>query len=80
MDLIVKTSDEPESIVAAIKREVQALDPEQPLGNVRTLESLLAQSIAPRRDVARQKYNDHEDHRHRDKHFRIERSDSVEQA
>ncbi|MGA9769135.1 MAG: ABC transporter permease [Blastocatellia bacterium] len=49
MDLIVKTSDEPESIVAAIKREVQALDPDQPLGNVRTLESLLAQSIAPRR-------------------------------
>ncbi len=49
MDLIVKTSNEPESIVAAIKREVQALDPEQPLGNVRTLESLLAQSVAPRR-------------------------------
>ena len=49
MDLIVKTSNEPESIVAAIKREVQALDPEQPLGNVRTLESLLAESVAPRR-------------------------------
>src|SRR5882724_4398388 len=33
---------------------------------------------APRRDIARHKYNDHEDHRHRDKHFRIERSHSVE--
>jgi putative ABC transport system permease protein len=49
MDMIVKTSDKPESLVAAIKREVQILDPEQPLGNVRTLESLLAQSVAPRR-------------------------------
>jgi len=35
---------------------------------------------APRRDVARQKYNDHEDHRHRDEHFRIKRSHSVEQT
>jgi hypothetical protein len=26
---------------------------------------------APRRDVARQENNDHEDHRHSDKHFRI---------
>ncbi len=49
MDLIVKTSDKPESLVAAIKREVQAIDSEQPLGNVRTLESLLAESTAPRR-------------------------------
>src|SRR5262245_36498295 len=29
---------------------------------------------APRREVARQQYNDHEDHRHSDKYFRIERS------
>src|SRR5262245_6305403 len=33
---------------------------------------------ARRRDVARHKYNDHEDHRHRDKHFRLKRSNSVE--
>src|SRR6476646_1565286 len=37
-------------------------------------------SRTPRRDIARQKYNDHEDHRHSDKHFRIKRSDSVEQT
>ena len=35
---------------------------------------------APRRDVARQKYNYHEDQRHSDKHFRIKRSNSVEQT
>src|SRR5882724_1791230 len=32
---------------------------------------------APRRDVAGQKYNDHEDHRHSDKHFRIKWSNPV---
>src|SRR5258706_8076468 len=35
---------------------------------------------APRGNVARQKYNDHEDHRHSDKHFRIKRSHAVEQT
>src|SRR5262249_52909752 len=35
---------------------------------------------APRRDVARQKDDYHEDHRHSDKHFRIKRSHSVEQT
>jgi putative ABC transport system permease protein len=49
MDFIVKTSEAPESFVAAIKQEVQALDKDQPLGNVRTLESLVAESVAPRR-------------------------------
>ncbi len=49
MDLVIKTSDEPTGLVAAIKREVQSLDRDQPLGNVRTLESLMAQSFAPRR-------------------------------
>src|SRR5438067_8833972 len=33
---------------------------------------------APRPDLARQKDNCHEDHRHSDKHFRIKRSHSVE--
>src|SRR3954452_3871676 len=35
---------------------------------------------APRRNVARQKYNDHEDHGHGYKHFRIKRSHSEEQT
>jgi hypothetical protein len=33
---------------------------------------------AQRRDVTREKCNDHEDHRHSDKHSRIKRSNSVE--
>jgi putative ABC transport system permease protein len=48
MDLIVKTDSAPESFVAAIKQEVQAVDRNQPLGNVRTLAAILDESIAPR--------------------------------
>jgi len=49
MDLVVKTSGKPLNLVAPIRREVQAVDKNQPLGNVRTLEDLMARSIAPRR-------------------------------
>lgn len=49
MDLIVKTSVEPTGLVAPIRGEVQAVDKDQPLGNVRTLEALVAESVAPRR-------------------------------
>ena len=49
MDLVVKTSDDPANLVASIRREVQAIDKDQPLANVRTLEALMAQSVAPRR-------------------------------
>ncbi|HKP85379.1 MAG TPA: ABC transporter permease [Blastocatellia bacterium] len=49
MDLIVKTSDAPESFVAAIKQEVQTVDKDEPLGNVGTLESFVNESLAPRR-------------------------------
>jgi putative ABC transport system permease protein len=49
MDLVVKTTIEPVSLVAAIRREVQAIDKDQPLANVSTLESLLDESLAARR-------------------------------
>jgi putative ABC transport system permease protein len=49
MDMIVKTTVEPERVVAAIRREVQTIDKDQPLANVRTLESLFDESLAPRR-------------------------------
>ena len=45
----MKSSVEPLSLVAAIKDEVQIVDKDQPLGNVQTLESLVARSVAPRR-------------------------------
>jgi len=49
MDLIVKTSVAPLSLVDPIKGEVQSIDKDQPLGNVQALESMLVRSVAPRR-------------------------------
>jgi putative ABC transport system permease protein len=49
MDFIVKTDTAPEGFIAAIKREVQAVDPDEPLGNVQTLASVFDESVAPRR-------------------------------
>jgi putative ABC transport system permease protein len=49
MDLIVKTTVAPESVVAAIRHEVQAIDPDQPLAQVRTLEALMDESLDQRR-------------------------------
>jgi putative ABC transport system permease protein len=52
MDLLVKSDGRPLDLVPAIKREVQQMDKEQPLGNVVSLESLLDDAIAPRRCYA----------------------------
>jgi len=49
MDLSVKTSGDPLSFVAAIKGEVQSIDKDQPLANVRSLDSRLAEEMAPRK-------------------------------
>jgi putative ABC transport system permease protein len=49
MDLIVKSSVEPTSLIGDIKREVQAVDKDEPLGNVQTLEAKLSDSVAPRK-------------------------------
>jgi predicted permease len=49
MDVIVKTNSDPATVVPSIRREIHALDPDQPLGPVNTLETLLSQSVAPRR-------------------------------
>jgi putative ABC transport system permease protein len=52
MDLLVKNAGAPADLVPAIKSEVQQIDKEQPLGNVAPLESLLDDSITPRRFYA----------------------------
>jgi predicted permease len=49
MDFIVKTNLDPTAVIPAIRREIRAIDPDQPLGPVATLESLLDRSVAPRR-------------------------------
>jgi putative ABC transport system permease protein len=49
MDLAVKTAAEPFGFVAPIKREIQAMDKDQPLGAIRTMDSYLDESLAARR-------------------------------
>jgi putative ABC transport system permease protein len=49
MDLIVKSSVDPATLVPDIKREVQLVDSDEPLGNVRTLSAIVDRSLAPRR-------------------------------
>jgi putative ABC transport system permease protein len=47
--LVVRTSVEPTSLVAAVRREVHAVDPEQPVSNVQTMEEILGEEAAQRR-------------------------------
>jgi predicted permease len=49
MDLIVKTAGDPAAMVGPVRGEVQAVDSDEPLGNVATMEQILSDSMAPRR-------------------------------
>ncbi len=49
MDMIVKTSVEPYSVVGAIKREIRVIDKGQPIAQVQTLDDKLSESVAPQR-------------------------------
>jgi putative ABC transport system permease protein len=49
MILAVRSTQDPRSLTSAIRREILSLDPDQPIANVRTLEAVVADSVAPRR-------------------------------
>ena len=49
MILAVRSTQDPRSLTSAIRREISRLDPDLPAANVRTLEQVTADSIAPRR-------------------------------
>jgi putative ABC transport system permease protein len=49
MVLTVRSTQDPRTLTSAIRREIQSIDPDQPIANVRTLEAVTADSIAPRR-------------------------------
>jgi len=46
--LIVRTKSKPVQLAEAIRKEILALDPEQPISNLRTLEDTMARSVAGR--------------------------------
>ncbi|HMD31286.1 MAG TPA: ABC transporter permease, partial [Candidatus Acidoferrales bacterium] len=49
MDLAVRTAGDPMGVAAMIRKEVQTLDPDQPLFHVRTMDEWMADSVARRR-------------------------------
>ena len=49
MTLVARTTGDPSGSVAAVRREVQSIDKDQPVYNVRTMQQLLGASIAQRR-------------------------------
>ena len=49
MNLAIRTTADPLSLTAAVRREVQALDPNQPVYNVSTMERVLDQSLVTQR-------------------------------
>jgi putative ABC transport system permease protein len=49
MILAVRSAQDPRNLTSALRREIQSIDPDQPIANVRTLEAVTADSVAPRR-------------------------------
>jgi len=52
MILTTRTSSSPRTIAAAIRQEVQKLDKDQSVANVRTLQQVISDSVTPRRLAA----------------------------
>jgi predicted permease len=46
--LLVRTTREPTSLTSAVRSKVEEIDKDQPIFNVRTLESMLSETMAPR--------------------------------
>src|SRR5262245_5175538 len=49
MSLAVRTSGDPMQMIARVREQVLAVDKDQPITNIRTMERLMARSVAPRR-------------------------------
>jgi putative ABC transport system permease protein len=49
MILTVRSAQDPRLLAGAIRSEILAIDPAQPVANVRTFEQVIADSVAPRR-------------------------------
>jgi putative ABC transport system permease protein len=49
INLVIRTTGEPLSLVNSVRAALRAVDPAQPVYNIQTLDHLAAQSIAPRR-------------------------------
>jgi putative ABC transport system permease protein len=49
MTLVVRSQTDPLKLVGPVRDQVRLVDKDQPIGNIRSMEQLLAESVAPRR-------------------------------
>jgi len=49
LTLVVRANGAPRSVIAAVRKEVQAIDKDQPISSIKTLDELLEKSVAQRR-------------------------------
>jgi len=49
MSIIVRAVADPNQLIASVREQVKAIDPDQPIYNIRTLDEIRAQSVAPQR-------------------------------
>ncbi len=49
MILVARSTQDPRSLASAIRREIQSIDPDEPVANIRTLDAVVSDSLAPRR-------------------------------
>jgi putative ABC transport system permease protein len=49
MDVVVRTASDPRAMVLALRHEVLAIDPDQPIADVRTMEERINESLSSRR-------------------------------
>jgi putative ABC transport system permease protein len=51
MSIVVRAAGDPSQLAGAVQREIQAIDKDQPIYNVRTMERVVSESLAPQRVV-----------------------------
>ncbi len=49
MTVILKAAGDPNQLIAAVRQQVQAIDPDQPIHSIRTMDEIRAESVAPER-------------------------------
>jgi putative ABC transport system permease protein len=49
MTVIIKAAGDPNQLIAAVRDQVKAIDPDQPIYSVRTMDDIRAESVAPER-------------------------------
>jgi putative ABC transport system permease protein len=48
-DLVIRTKSDPAGLIASVREQVRAIDPNQPISNISTMDQLLWRSLAQRR-------------------------------